>query len=32
MKPGTKETIWEVVTVAAILIIAYISLILIGTF
>lgn len=32
MKPETKETIWEVVTVAAILIIAYISLILMGTF
>lgn len=32
MKPETKETIWEVITVASLLIIAYISLILIGTF
>lgn len=31
MKPETKETIWEVVTVASLLIITYISLILVGT-
>lgn len=31
MKPETKETIWEVITVASLLLITYVSLILIGT-